>query len=69
MVWLLNKLRLNYFALHFIVNGHGQNIDSNGYKDGERAGRNKEMLCFFDTALQKASPAGSSCLILIIVVE
>ena len=28
-------------------------------KDGERSDRNKEMLCFFKTTLQKASSAGS----------
>ena len=30
---------------------------------GERSGRNKEILCFFDTTLQKASPGGSSFLL------
>jgi hypothetical protein len=40
----------------------------NGCKDGERSSRNKEMMCFFDTTLQKAGSAGSIfCLILIIV--
>jgi hypothetical protein len=29
----------------------------NGFKDGEKSGCNKEMLCFFDTTLQKASSA------------
>ena len=29
----------------------------NGCKDGERSIHNKEMLCFFDAILQKASPA------------
>ena len=32
----------------------------NGCKDGKRSGRKKEMLCFFDSTLQKASLAGSS---------
>jgi hypothetical protein len=32
----------------------------NGCKDGERSVRNKEMFCFFDTTLHKASPACSS---------
>ena len=38
----------------------------NGCKDGERSSCNKEMLCFFGTTIQKASSAGSSCLLLII---
>jgi hypothetical protein len=32
----------------------------NGCRDGEVSVRNKEMLCFFDTTLHKASSAGSS---------